>query len=298
MKKKERIHQGVSYKGDKAFQTCLSIFFILLSAVVLAPVLHVIAISFSSKNSIILGDVGLFPKEFTLEAYGRIFENESFMNSFLYSLALTIGYTALAMFMTILAAYPLSRSHLKGRSVIMALIVLTMYFDPGTIPNYLNIRNLGLLDTVWALILPCVLSAYNLIILRTFFSSIDNSLYEAAKLDGCSELQTLIRVVLPLTKPALATLTLFYAVSRWNNVSDVIYYVNDSKLYTVQLQLKQMMDMLAVSAIERAPGTAQTLVADNIKAASIVFSMVPMLVLYPFVQKYFTKGIMLGAVKG
>ncbi|OYO42398.1 ABC transporter permease, partial [Lachnotalea glycerini] len=184
---------------------------------------------------------------------------------------------------------------LKGGSIIMTLFVLTMYFDPGTIPTYLNVKSFGLINTAWSLIIPGSLSAYNLIIMRSFFTSIDKSLYESAYIDGCSEWKALYKIAVPLSVPAIATLSLFYAVWRWNNVSDVLYYINKSNLYTVQMMLKQMIDSVKISLLE---GKTSQLAADNIKAASIVISMTPMLIAYPFIQKYFTKGIMLGAVKG
>jgi putative aldouronate transport system permease protein len=154
-----------------------------------------------------------------------------------------------------------------------------------------------MLDTVWSLVLPGAISAYNMIILRTFFRSIDISLYEAAYIDGASEYRTLLTIAIPLSLPCIATLSLFYAVGRWNGVSDVLFYTTNPMLYTVQLRLKQMMDSIVISQ-EEGGGMMNTLTAENIKAAGIVFSMIPMLLLYPFIQKYFTRGIMLGAVKG
>ena len=284
--------------GDKAFEICLGAFFILASILVLIPIVNVIATSFSSKGAILAGKVGLLPVEFTLEAYTRTLSNSGFTNSFLYSILLTAGYTLLAMIATILCAYPLARSNLKGRKVIMALIVFTMYFDPGIIPNYLNVKSFGLLDTFWSLIIPCLLTAYNMIIMRTFFMGIDNALYEAAYIDGCNEFQTLWKVILPLCGPAIATLSLFYAVSRWNGVSDVMFYVNDPQFFTVQMKLKQMIDNIQIASLEPGSTAALALTPENIKAASIMISMLPMLIAYPFVQKYFTKGIMLGSVKG
>lgn len=285
-------------KHDKIFEFCLGAVFIMICIVVITPILNVISVSFSSKSAILRGAVGILPVEFSMDAYNKVFQDSSFLYSFGYSLALTAGYTFLAMVFTVLCAYPLSRRKLKGRNIIMGLIVFTMYFDPGIIPNYLNVKNLGMMDTVWALLIPGVLSAYNMIILRTFFESIDESLYEAAYLDGCSEFKTLIKVVLPLTTPAIATLSLFYAVSRWNGVNDVLFYISKTELFTVQLKLKQMMDSINIIPNEGSSMSVKNLTPDNIKAASIVISMVPMMIVYPFVQKYFTKGIMLGSVKG
>lgn len=177
----------------------------------------------------------------------------------------------------------------------MTLFVLTMYLNPGVIPEYLNVRDFKMIDTIWSLLIPGALSAYNMIIMCNAFKGIDAAIYDAAKIDGCSEGRTLISVALPLVYPTIATLGLFYAVGRWNGISDVLYYINSSELFTVQMVLKQFIESINVTAEE---GIQTNLVADNIKAASIVISMLPMLIVYPFVQKFFTKGIMIGAVKG
>ena len=291
------VYESSKNKKSQFFQLVLSILFVLFTAISLVPILHIVAISLSSKQSILSGSITIFPIGFNTQAYAKVLGNINFMSSFLFTILLTAGFTALSMILTILAAYPLSKKGLKGRAIIMALFVITMYFDPGIIPNYLNVKNLGLIDTVWALVLPGALSAYNLIILRSFFMGIDDSLYEAAYIDGCSEFKALFKISIPLAVPAIATLSLFYAVSRWNGVSDVLYYINDSSLFTVQLKLKQMIDAIAISQQEGSALTSN-LVAENIKSASIVFSTIPMLIAYPFIQKYFTKGIMLGSVKG
>lgn len=285
----------INSKSSKIFQFVLSAIFIIITILTLIPILRVLSVSISSKNAILTGKVFIYPVEFTMEAYQKVFGNSNFIHSFLYTIALTAGYTLVCMIMTILAAYPLSKKEVKGGRLIMTMFVLTMYFNPGIIPTYLNVKDFGLIDTVWALVIPGVLSAYNLIIMRSFFLGIDQSLYEAAYIDGCSHWKTLIKIAIPLSVPAIATLSLFYAVSRWNGISDVLYYINSSELYTVQMKLKQMIDSVAISLEE---GKSSNLIADNIKSASIVVSMTPMLIAYPFIQKYFTKGIMLGAVKG
>jgi putative aldouronate transport system permease protein len=285
-------------RNDKIFEFCLGTIFLFISFMVIVPVLNVVSVSLSSKEAILKGLVRILPVDFSIEAYQKVVQDSAFIFSFGYSIALALGHTLFAMILTTLCAYPLSRSKLRGRNIIMGFIVFTMYFNPGIIPNYLNIKNLGMLDTFWALLIPGSLSAYNMIILRTFFQSIDESLYEAAYLDGCSEVKTLIKVVLPLTTPAIATLSLFYAVGRWNGFEDVLFYINNPKLFTVQWKLKQMMDSINIVPNEGSAVSAQNLTPENMKAASIVISMIPMLIAYPFVQKYFTKGIMLGSVKG
>ncbi|QOV18386.1 carbohydrate ABC transporter permease [Blautia liquoris] len=286
---------GVKSKEEKRFQLFWKILFILISIIALIPIIRVISMSLSSKNAILSGKVFLYPVEFTLDAYKKAIKSGSFTSSFLYSVVLMVISTVISMVMTVLAAYPLSKKKLKGAGVIMTLFVLTMYLDPGIIPKYLNVKDFNMIDTVWALIVPEALSAYNMIIMCQAFRGIDSSLYEAAKIDGCNETQTLIKIALPLVFPTIATLALFYAVGRWNRLSDVLYYVNSSNLYTVQMVLKQMIESVKISQQE---GLTSQLVADNIKSASIVISMAPMVIVYPFIQKYFTSGIMLGAVKG
>lgn len=286
---------GINSKSEKMFQFFWTAFFILITAIAMIPILRVISVSFSSKDAITAGKVMIFPVGFNTEAYTRALQSGSFVRSFGYSILLMLASTAINLLMTVLAAYPLSKKELRGGGIIMTLFVLTMYLNPGIIPEYLNVRGFGMIDTVWALIIPGALSAYNMIIMCNSFRGIDSAIYDAAKIDGCSQFKTLTRVALPLVYPTMATLGLFYAVGRWNGISDVLYYINSSKLFTVQMVLKQFVEAVNVSVEE---GLSTNLVAENIKAASIVISMLPMLIVYPFVQKFFTKGIMIGAVKG
>ena len=280
---------------EKIFQFCWTLFFILVTCIAMVPILRVISMSFSSKDAITAGKVFILPVGFNTEAYIRAVNSGSFIRAFGYSIVLMLGSTAVNLVMTVLAAYPLSKKNLIGGGVIMTLFVMTMYLHPGVIPTYLNVRDFGLINKVWALIIPGALSAYNMIIMCNAFRGIDSAIYEAATIDGCSQFRTLVSVALPLVYPTIATLGLFYAVGRWNGINDVMYYINDSTLYTVQMVLKQFIESVNVSVEE---GMNTNLVAENIKAASIVISMLPMLIVYPFVQKFFTKGIMVGAVKG
>lgn len=286
---------ALNSKTERAFQIFWSIFFIVITCIAMVPILRVISVSFSSKSAITAGKVMIWPVGFNIEAYIKSFQSGSFVRSFGYSIVLMVGSTVVSLVMTVLAAYPLSKKNLRGGSAVMTLFVMTMYLNPGIIPEYLNVKSFGLIDTVWALIIPGALSAYNMIIMCNSFRGIDSAIYDAAKIDGCNEIRTLFSVALPLVYPTLATLGLFYAVGRWNGISDVLYYINTSSLYTVQMVLKQFVESVNVSVEE---GLTTNLVAENIKAASIVISMLPMLVVYPFVQKFFTKGIMIGAVKG
>ncbi len=286
---------ALNSKNEKIFQFFWTLFFILVTCIAMVPILRVVSMSFSAKDAITAGKVFIFPVGFNTEAYVKAVNSGSFIRAFGYSIVLMIGSTVVNLVMTVLAAYPLSKKNLIGGGLVMTLFVMTMYLNPGVIPTYLNVRDFGLINKVWALIIPGALSAYNMIIMCNAFRGIDSAIYEAATIDGCSQFRTLTSVALPLVYPTIATLGLFYAVGRWNGINDVMYYINDSTLYTVKMVLKQFIESVTVSVEE---GINTNLVAENIKAASIVISMLPMLIVYPFVQKFFTKGIMVGAVKG
>ncbi len=279
----------------KRYQFFWATFFILISIIAIIPILRVISISFSSRDAIVRGDVFIFPVGFNTDAYTKALKTGNFLGTMGYSVLLMLEAAAINMVMTILMAFPLSRRNLKLGSVIMTFCVLTMYLNPGTIPTFLNVRDFGLINTIWALLVPGAMSVYNMIIMRTAFRSIDESLYEAARIEGCTEFRIMWQIAVPLTVPTIATLALFYAVSRWNGIEDQIYYINSSSLYTVQMTLKQMIESIAISAEE---GSTTQMTPENVKAASITLSMLPMLIVYPFVQRFFTQGIMLGAVKG
>lgn len=285
--------------NEKVFQGILLFFCVLIAFISIFPFLNVLSISMSSTDAILSGEVTLLPVGANLDAYSKVIGNPGFVRSFGFTIVMTATYTALAMILTIMAAYPLSKKELKGRGIIMTLIIFTMYFDGGIIPNYLIVKNLGLLDKMWALVLPGVLSAYNLIILKSFFGSIDKALLDSAYLDGCSEIGTMLRIVLPLSAPSIATLSLFYAVSRWNGVSDAIFYISSSKMFPLQLKLREMILMEQISQLEANQGvSAGKSIVESIKSASVILTTLPILLVYPYIQKYFTKGIMLGSVKG
>ena len=281
--------------GNRAYQIGWGVFFIIISIIAIIPILRVISISMSSKDAIMRGEVFVWPVGFNTDAYNKALKTGNFLGTMWYSVRLMIEAAAINMVMTILLAFPLARRNLKLGGTIMTFCVLTMYLNPGTIPTFLNVRDFGLINTVWALLVPGALSVYNMIIMRTAFRSIDESLYEAARIEGCTEFRIMWQIAVPLTVPTIATLVLFYAVSRWNGIEDQIYYINSSNLYTVQMTLKQMIESIAISAEE---GSTTQMTPENVKAASITLSMLPMLIVYPFVQRFFTQGVMLGAVKG
>ena len=232
-----------------------------------------------------------------MKAYQSVFLDASMIRSLGFSIALTVGYTAFAMFCSILLAYPLSKPDLPGQKWMMVFILIPMYFSGGTIANYLWVKQMGLIDSPWSLVWPVLISTYNVIIMRNFFASIPASLEESARLDGCNDFQILLQIVLPLSTASLATIALFYAVSRWNSFADVRYYINSTKYYTLQMKLYQVVFNSTDTQVAAVEGGKNAVLSETIKAAAIVFSTVPIIIVYPFLQKYFVQGVMIGAVK-
>ena len=265
------------------------------------PFLNVIAISFSSKSAILRGDVSFWPVEFETKAYEIIFADKTMIDCLFYTVKLTVIYTALAMVLTILMAYPLTKTRLKGRKFFNLLALFIMYFSGGTIPIYLNVKDFHMLDTMWALILPGALSTYNMIILKSFFTALPQELEEAATIDGANDFQILLQVYLPLSMASLATLTLFYAVGKWNAFQDALYYITTRSLQPLQLKLYHLIkgaQSVDVAMMEGGASTVATNVSESIESATIIFATLPILVVYPFVQRYFVAGVTIGAVKG
>ncbi len=264
----------------------------------LLPFVHVAAKSFSEDAYVIANKVILWPAGFTVEAYKKIFADQSIIQSFYVSVIVTVLFTILGMIITICAAYPLSRPQLKGRSVLTVIFVFTLYFGGGIIPEFMLVSNLGLLDSIWSLILPQAFSAFNLLIMKSALtSSIPVSLEESARIDGAGHFRILGSIVLPLSKPIIATLSLFYAVGRWNAYQDALFYIKQAtELRPLQLKLYY----LVIQASESFQLEATQVTLSNpevLKASVVVFATIPILIVYPFIQKYFVQGAMLGAVK-
>jgi putative aldouronate transport system permease protein len=275
------------------------VFIIAVSITCLVPFLYMIALSLSSNNAIVSQKVTLWPVEFTLETYKTILSDAEMIYTLGYSIVLTIVYTLICMFLTICAAYPLTKKRLKGRSFFLTVLVITMYFSGGLIPSYMLVKNLCMMNSIWSLILPGAMSVFNLIILKTFFSSLPESLEESASIDGCNELGILVRIVLPLSLPSIATLSLFYAVDRWNGFQDALFYITDKNLYPMQLKLYQIITANQQLDTQQGEGSVGAyIVPESLKAASVMFATVPILVVYPKLQKYFVEGVMTGAIKG
>ena len=284
-----------------AGQIMLIVLMILFVLVCTLPFVNVIAISLSSKSAILRGDVSFWPVEFSTKAYEVIFQDPSLFRSLLFTVKITFIYTVLAMLLSILYAFPLTMKRLRGRRFFMLFIVFTMYFSGGTIPIYLNVKEFGLINNQWSLILPGMISTFNVIILKNFFQGLPYELNEAAYIDGATDFQILFRIYLPLSFSSLATLSLFYAVGKWNSFSDALYYITSRDLQPLQLKLYNLIKGGQAVEVAVQEGNANDLassISASIESATIIFATVPILIVYPFVQRYFVSGVTLGAVKG
>ncbi|MFV0401859.1 MAG: carbohydrate ABC transporter permease [Oscillospiraceae bacterium] len=267
----------------------------------LYPVLNVIAVSMSSYRSYATTPWMFFPYELDFTAFRAVFGSSLLMRSYLNTVIITVSGTLLTLFFTVLTAYPLSRPNLKGKAFFMSLVVFTMMFNGGIIPNFLLIRGLGMYDKLIAQILPGVLSAFNVILMINFFKSLPESLLEAAKVDGASEPYILTRIVLPLSSAILATIALFAAVGYWNSYFSAVLYARRQAIWPVQLVLREIVMAANTAALNSAGNMAEmdlkSIPIDSLRYASLIVVMLPIMCIYPFLQKYFTKGVMLGAVK-
>ena len=284
-----------------ASQVLLVLTMLVFSALCVIPMLNVLAVSLSSKSAILRGDVGLWPVELTWDAYHGIFRDQSMIWCLLYTVLLTVVYTAMAMVLTILLAYPLTKKRLHGRKFFTLIVLFTMYFSGGTIPTYLTIKDYGMLNTIWSLILPGVISTYNMIILRSSMAALPEELEEAAIIDGANDFQVMLRVTLPLSLASIATISLFYAVSKWNSFSDALYYITSRDLQPLQLRLYNIIKgstNVELSVIEGSSAELGMNISESIESATIMFATLPILIVYPFVQRYFVTGVTIGAVKG
>lgn len=296
MKKKFQIRIG-----DKAFDVITYTIAILLALICLYPLYLVLISSFSDPYAVARGEVFILPKGFSLDAYKEAFENGDIVTGYLNSLFYLVAGTVMNMVLTIPAAYALSKPKLKGRNIMMMLLVFTMYFSGGLIPHYLLVRGLHLLNTRTVVILGTAVNTTNLIVARTFFaSSVPRELEEAAEIDGCTGPQTFLKIVLPLSKAMLGVIMLYYAVARWNNFTASLYYQPmKPELYSLQMVLRNMLTIIQTSSnIESEMAEYYAQVFNQIKYSVIVISSLPLLILYPFLQKYFDKGVMMGSVKG
>lgn len=287
---------------DRMFTAfCIGIALI-LTLIVLYPVVYVISASFSSPAALLQGDVWLWPVDFTLKGYKAVFDYKKVWIGYGNTIFYTVVGTLLNVSMTMLCAYPLSRKNLPGRGIIMGLFTFTMLFSGGLIPNYIWLKNLNMLDTRWAMLLPSAMSVYNMIVARTFIqNNIPEELYDAAKIDGSDDISFFFRIVLPLTKAVMAVLALWYAVSHWNSYFNAFIYLKDYTLYPLQIFLKDVLVSNSFSTAEMLNPESHVDLLNLkllLKFSLIVVSAAPLCALYPFVQKYFVKGVTIGSVKG
>ena len=287
---------------DKVFNVTITIITFIFIILCAYPLIYVVSASFSDPMDIFAGKVWLLPSSPTLKAYKTVFDYPDVWIGYGNSVFYTVFGTLINVFMTVLAAYPLSRKDLKYRKPIIMLFTFTMLFNAGMIPNYLLIRDLHLLNTRWALLIPGAISVYNMIIVRTFFmSNIPDELLESARLDGCSDFRFLLNIVLPLSGAVIAVITLYYAVGHWNQYFNAVLYLTDKNTYPLQVFLRNILlenSINDLSAGSVANESERTYLNELLKYSLIVVASAPLLAVYPFIQKYFVKGVMIGAVKG
>jgi putative aldouronate transport system permease protein len=288
--------------SDLSFDIINRIFMLFCTVVVLYPIIYIVSSSFSSANAIIAGRVWLLPVEPSLKAYEAVFRNKQVVTGYMNSIIYTAGGSLISVLLTIAAAYPLSRKFLPGRKFFTGMFVFTMLFSGGLIPTYFVVRNVGLIDTRWAIILPNALSVWNLMVTLTYFrTSLSEELFEAAVLEGASDFRMLISIVLPLSQAIIAVIALYYAIGLWNSYFDALIYLKSSSKFPLQIILRNILIInqsdLSMGADMVAMARRQGM-ADVMKYALIVISSAPLLMIYPFVQKYFVKGVMLGSIKG
>jgi len=290
-------------RTDKIFLAGVKIMLWLALIIVAVPLIYIVANSFSSPSAVSAGRVLFWPIEPSIRAYKEAFSDPLIMKGYLNSFIYAIGGTLISVTLTIAIAYPLSRRTFFGRNVIMSVLIFTMLFSGGLIPTYLVVQDLGMLNTRWAMVIPSAIGVWQVIIARTFFrSTIPDELYEAATIDGASDLRFLWSIVLPLSKPVIAVIALMYAIFQWNSYFDALVYLKDPSLYPLQIVLRNVLILNTQTGSTTTTSLAQQLeqqqLANVLKYALIVISSLPVLIIYPFVARHFTKGVMVGAVKG
>jgi len=286
--------------GERIFKTVNTILLLLLCAFMLYPIMFVVGRSFMGDAERALAPLRLFPKKPDFSGYNFIFfSGSNILHGYFITIMRTLIGTSLNVALTAMMAYPLSKKYLPKRKFFTGVVVFTMWFYGGMIPHFLLIKSLGLMNNFWVYILPSAINAFNLIILRNFFMQIPESLEECAKLDGANDLYIFLKIYLPLSKASLATITLFYAVTHWNSWFDSLLYVNSKDLWTLQYMLQQLIQSASINDISNASTITERLpAAETVRMATIVVATVPILCIYPFLQKYFVKGVLVGSVKG
>lgn len=288
-------------KSDRIFDAVNVCIMCLVLCVTLYPLIYVLSASISYPEAVMRGEIVLLPKGLSLLSYSKVFENNAIWMGYINSILYTLAGTLVNLVMTFFGAYPLSKKNLWGRKTISIILLFTMYFGGGLIPTYLVIKNLKMIDTFWVMILPGAIATYNLIVMRTYFSSsIPPELFEAAEIDGSNELQTIMNVVIPLSMPILSVIMLFYAVGHWNSYFHPMIYITSREKQPLQVIMREIVLQNSMADMTNASEgfLEQAMFSESIKYSTIVVASLPMLILYPFITKHFTKGVMLGAIKG
>lgn len=290
-------------KQDRIFKIVNATLLACFLIIELYPLIYIVSCSFSSGDALVSGRVRLLPVEFTLDGYRAVFKYRTLWSGFANSFLYTFSGTLIGVVLTLLAAYPLSRDDLRGRKFFMALFVFTMMFSGGIIPSYLLIKNLHMINTIWAIILPTTLSAYHVIVARTFFcQNIPHELLEASQMDGCTDFGFFYRVVIPLSKSIVAVLGLWIAIALWNGYFGPMIYLNDEARYPLQLVLRKILILSQVdfstAVLNPEIYLRNKYMSEILKYGMIVISSLPLMIIYPFAQKYFVQGMMIGSVKG
>ncbi|OBZ08631.1 MULTISPECIES: carbohydrate ABC transporter permease [Bacillales] len=292
---------------DKVFLICNYIYVFLAFIVVAYPVIYMISASISDPKLVGSGEMWLWPKGITFEGYQRVFQNTSIWTGYGNTILYTVVGTTINLLVTLPAAYALSRKDFMGRNFFMGMFMVTMFFGGGLVPSYLLVKELGMVNTMWAIVIPSAASIWNIIVARTFFqSSIPKELQEAAQIDGCTNLRLFMKIILPLSMPIIAVMALFYGVGNWNSYFSALIYLNDAAKYPLQLVLRQILVLQEMSAqgggaLDAASASAlnnKAEIASLVKYAVIIVATAPIIAIYPFLQRYFVQGVMIGSVKG
>ncbi|MDQ8735115.1 carbohydrate ABC transporter permease [Paenibacillus sp. LHD-38] len=292
---------------DKLFLICNYLYVFLAFIIVAYPVIYMISASISDPNLVGSGEMWLWPKGITFEGYQRVFQNSSIWTGYGNTILYTVVGTAINLLVTLPAAYALSRKDFLGRNFFMGMFLVTMFFGGGLVPSYLLVKELGMINTMWAIVIPSAASIWNIIVARTFFqSSIPKELQEAAQIDGCTNMRLFIKIILPLSMPIIAVMALFYGVGNWNSYFSALIYLNDAAKYPLQLVLRQILVLQEMSAqgggaMDASSASAlnnKAEIASLVKYAVIIVATAPIIAVYPFLQRYFVQGVMIGSVKG
>ncbi|MCU6791039.1 MULTISPECIES: carbohydrate ABC transporter permease [Paenibacillus] len=285
--------------GDWSLDISVYLVLLLSGLATLLPLANVLSKAISDESAVVSGRVGIFPVGFQLDTMKHVVSSAQFLHSIGVSLLITVVGTVLSILLTAITAYPLSKRHLPGISFIMLLFIFTMLFNGGIIPNYLLMKQLHLINSLWSLMLPALISVFNMLVIKSYYESLPEALEESARMDGARNFTILFRIIIPLSVPVIATIALFYAVYFWNDYFHPMLYINDASLKPLQLYLRDIvMDADSSSAINKSVDDMMNVSPEGVRAATVIASIIPMLLVYPYLQKHFVKGVLIGSVKG